>query len=78
MSIPPKAPPWGARPLIVLRGGARDGWWYFADDFATQIRAAERSGITAPPYAPTTEQVAHPTYDCTGTVWRHTPRKART
>lgn len=60
--------PWGIeRRLVVLEGGARDGWWYFEDDITQRQAAVERMGGTWP-YEPTVRTRVHPQYVAVGTV----------
>lgn len=63
---------WAGRDLIVLQGGSKDGWWYFAD----RVRAAlsdpdDARGLLAG-YSQTPRRREHPHYAVLGTVWAWT------
>ena len=66
---------WAIRGLVVLHGGPRDGWWYFADDMAEERLVNQRMGYLDQ-YVPTKEVAPHPVYDCTGDVWTYSERAA--
>lgn len=53
--------------LVVLKGGPRDRFWYFADDVSAMALAAERMGREWP-YVATSRTVAHPTLPELGRV----------
>lgn len=74
---PKDAPPssWGDRKLVVLEGGPRDGWWYFADSVEMRATSAERMG-TRWPYKPTGRTRLHPDYSATGQVHTYVPEAA--
>jgi hypothetical protein len=69
------------RPLVVLRGGRRDGWWYFAKDIDQQKRACESIAGRQFDYEPSMANgrpvmIKHPTIENeSGQVWTY--REAR-
>jgi len=67
-----KTPPadWTGKTLIVLRGGRRDGAWFFAEDFALGPALHDPRAI-AYGYEPTDDTEPHPDYPVSGRVWRH-------
>ena len=62
---------WAGRSLVVLRGGRRDGAWFFAEDFARGPDATDPRAV-AYGYQPTSDVELHPVYPIMGRVWRYT------
>lgn len=40
-------PPWWKEPLVAVDGGPLRGFWFFEEDWAKRLRAAERMGRKA-------------------------------
>lgn len=58
------------RAVVMLIGGPRDGWAYYADDLDRLVVAAQHSGRTFP-YRPDDEMMVHPgTTDTVVGVWK--------
>lgn len=62
---------WAGRSLVALRGGPRDGAWYFAEDLRAAMADPGDPRGSAYGYEPTSDTERNPVFDASGTVWRY-------